>query len=306
MHPNLKLLSNSGDEVLHGCPRRWYLDRMLVEDRDGDFHTWFGHAVGLGIQELLTHGNRDRAYWEMFRTWEGPELDALEAKAIRDKKTFYLALEAVDRFVLPQRTVFGNMRLATLNGRPATEIGFTIDCGDGFLYRGFIDAILIDDMRSELVVVESKTTKFSKVDEAMFKHSGQALGYSLIVDMIIKAEGLKLGSAYKVYYPVYKTGAMEWEVLPFTKTHVRRAMWIRSLLLDIKHIVEYDYEDFFPMYGNNCYNFFRQCPHFGRCEFEDRILFNLNLVPIKVDDPKRIDFRFSLVDMIEQQIEKGA
>lgn len=315
MHPNLKLLSNSGLDELHGCPRKFELDRMLPQQENTDFHKEFGKAVGLGVQEVLTHGSLERATFAMFLAWK--ELDlfyGFEAdyeissdwkKAIAKKKTFFHALIAVDKFLLPRKTVFANMEIALLNGRPATEIGFSIDCGDGFFYRGFIDGVLLDKTRKELVVVENKTTGFSNVHEANYKHSGQALGYSLIIDMIIHELGMEEASSYKVYYPVYQSSSMEWEVFCFTKTHTRRAMWIRSILLDIRHLVEYHDEGYFPMYGNHCYSFFNPCPHFGRCEFGNEVLFNLANVKEKVEEKHKYDFHFSLEKIVEQQLGKG-
>lgn len=304
MHPNLKLLSNSGSSTLHRCPRRYELDKMLMETQEDDQHTHFGKAVGLGIQELMTHGDLNRAFFTMFLQWKDV-LDSEDDQTIRNKKTFWYALEAVDNFHRPLRTIFGNHELAILNGRPATELGFSIDCGDGFFYRGFIDAILYHKMSNELVVVESKTTKFSKIHEAMWKHSGQALGYSLIIDAIIDRLKLPNGAAYKVFYPVYKSSAVEWETFQFTKTHTRRALWIKSILLDIKHILEYDTEGYFPMYGESCYEFFKPCPHFGRCEFDNKLLFKEDRVKLKVEAESKYDFHFSLEEIVMQQISKG-
>jgi len=304
MHPNLKLLSNSACSTLHGCPRRFELDRMLGGDEEGDVHTNFGHVVGLGVQEMLTHGDYPRTVWEMFKQWRGDDFDPEDG--IRIKKTFWWAMEAVARFQRLRNNIFGNMDIATLNGRPATELGFKIDCGDGFYYRGFIDAVLINRMKKQLVVLECKTTKFNKLDEAQWYHSGQALGYSLILDTVIAQEGIEETSSYEVYYPVYKSSEADWECFKFLKNHTRRALWIKNILLDKKHVIEYFNEEYFPLHGEFCYNFFKQCPHFGRCEFDNKLLFNPANVPVKEEARHKFDFHFSLEEIVEQQLLKGA
>ena len=302
IHPNLKQLSNSSSVTLHRCERRYELDKLMPQVQDPDHHLRFGSVVGIGVQELLTTLSLDKALWSVFLAWDAA-LEADEGSSEwKDKKTFWHALAAIEKFNVPMQGCFANFRLATLAGRPATEIGFSIDCGDGFFYRGFIDAVMIDTSSNEIVVIECKTTKFSKVHEAQYKNSGQALGYALLIDAIIKSEGLSYGSSYKVYYPVYKTGALEWEVFPFTKTSTKRALWIKDILLDINHIIERATDGYFPMRGESCYEFFRPCPHFGRCEYDNKMLFSGSPPVVREERKSKYDFHFSLAEIIEGQL----
>jgi hypothetical protein len=304
IHSNLKLLSHSGIVTLHKCPRRYELDRLSNKPPENDFHLSFGSVVGLGVQELLTHGSKERAYFQMFLEWDRM-LD--DENGVSKKKTFWFALHAVDQFIPIQRTLFGNMELAVLNGRPATEIGFSIDCGNGYYYRGFIDAVMFDRARNEIVILENKTTGNNTVNEASYKHSAQALGYSLIIDSICKQQNLEAKPSYQVRYPVYKSGAMEWEVLSFTKSHTNRALWIKNILVDINHLEEYQNDDYFPMHGEACYDFFRVCPHFGTCELSNSMLLPpIENIKLRENDEQRKskhDFHFMLTDIINEQLQ---
>lgn len=300
-HPNLKQLSNSSKILLHKCPRKYELYKLtnpLPADEIDDRHTKFGSAVGLGTQELMVSGDINAAYLTVFRNWRG-YIDDDEGES--DKKTFWFALGAIDRFQTFQRSVLSNYRLAILDGKPAIEVGFSIDCGDGFYDRGFIDAVFIDTLRNELIVYEGKTTKFRKVDEASYKNSGQGLGYSIILDIISQQNGIPQGSSYRVIYCVYKTLALEWEPFYFTKSYTSRAMWIKNLLLDKQRVIDYGEDSYFPMYGENCFDFFRQCRWFGTCELSNKSLVGAT-IPDKIESKDKYQYHFSLDALIESQL----
>lgn len=301
IHPNLKQLSNSSLVTLHKCPRKYELDKLFkTENADDDFHLVFGSLVGTGIQEILEHGDITKAYWKLFIDKKG-QLD--EDFGSIKSKTFYHALIAVDRFVILRNTRFRDFDLAYFNGKPATELSFTIDCGNGFNYRGFIDAVLINRITKEIVVVECKTTSFSNIHEAVFKHSGQSIGYSVIIDTLVSLLKLEEKSSYKVFYPIYKAGKGEWEVMEFQKTHVARAQWIKNVLLDKSYIEERVADGYFPMRGESCYDFFRPCEYFDICEMSNKSL-QLDKAKEKIESEEKYQFKFSLEELIEAQLEK--
>lgn len=301
IHPNLKQLSDSSDKTLHSCPRKYELDKLGDRREDGDTHTNFGKLVGYGIQQYFIHGEINKTLIDMMMFWKA-DLDEIDEKGRDDKKGFFYAINAINKFVLERKTIFGNYELAVLNGRPAVELGFSIDLGDGFAYRGFVDAVLINKKTRELAVLECKTTKYKKIHEAMFKHSGQALGYSVILEAVSTALGMD-GSAFKVYYPVFKTGAFEWETLPFTKTNTHRALWIQNILMDKMDIQRFATQEFFPMRGESCYSFFRPCEHFGMCEMSNKVLL-MKGIKERIESDDKYDFKMHIIDLINAQLGK--
>jgi hypothetical protein len=300
IHPNLKLLSHSSVVLLHKCPRKYELYKLLPSAADDDdVHTAWGDIVGQGVQEYLIGRDFDKAAFKMFCAWK-KGID--DEDGARDKKTFWFALEAVSRFVGYRNSLLGRYELAYFDGKPAVELGFSIDLGDGFYYRGFLDALLIDKMRKELLVYEGKTTKFQKVHEATYKHSSQSLGYSLVVDAIAEALGANMDSSFKVHYAIYKSGDMEWLPMPFVKSHTDRALWIRNLVNDKARVIEYARNGFFPMHGESCFDFFRPCPHFGTCE--SKYLVDMDEVKTKVERPEKYTFNYTIEELIEVQLKK--
>lgn len=308
IHPNLKQLSHSSDNVLHGCPRKYELYKLTgqkdaLQSTVGDYHLDFGSVVGSCVQDYLIHEDLNHAYMLAFMLWGklGKILD--DEEGVKDKKVFWYILYAIDKFVFFRKTALAPYDLAYLNNRPAVELGFSIDCGDGFFYRGFVDAVLIHRSKRKLVPFECKTTKSYQVNEASFKNSGQALGYSVTLDIVAPLLDIPVESSYEVLYPVYKTLPMEWELLPFTKNNTHRAKWIKNILIDKQHIIQFAEDDFFPMHGEHCFSFFRQCPYFGTCEFKTELLVGKS-PEVRVEKASKYDYHFKLSDIIENQLAK--
>lgn len=305
IHPNLKLLSNSSSVLLHKCPRKYELYKLLpkAQDEDDDDtggHLNFGSVVGIGVQKYFETGNIDNAIFSVFMAWKKIlDDDAGE----RSKKTFWHVLYALDKFIQFRKTELSVYELAFVNGKPAIELGFSIDLGDGFFYRGFLDALLINKIKLELAVFEGKTTRNKVVHEAMYKHSGQALGYSLILDAVSKLIlDRTLGSSFKTAYCIYKTSSYEWEKLEFNKTFTHRAMWIKNILLDKQKVIDYASDNYFPMQGENCFDFFRACPHFGTCELSNSVMVgDYKLIPLIKEDEDKYPFKFHINEIIEAQ-----
>ena len=304
IHPNLKLLSNSSEAILNACPRLFELDRLTPRGpEEADVHTDFGKVVGVGVQDYLVRGDKDQAIIKMFSYWKGELDEDADSDAPAAKKTFWHALYALDKFISFRETALGQYKVVEFNHEPAIELGFIIDCGEGFKYRGKLDALLWSTSASRYSVFDCKTTGSKRTHDAMFKHSGQGLGYSLVVDAIAHAGGFVNDSGYEVIYGLYKTPAYEWEQFRFLKSHTQRALWIKQLLISMKHIAEYAEEGFFPMHGESCYRFYKPCKFFDLCEMS-----NTNLVgdspEVKVDKEEDYPFKFSLDEIIEAQLAK--
>ena len=308
MHPNFGLLSHSSSNLLHACPRKFelykrglMLQTMLSSaerniDARPDPHTNFGGCVGNGVQNYLLTNDLVKAQFEMFKTFQQIEYDSDTIRT--NKKSFWHALHAVEQFSMVRHTVLSNMQLAVIDDKPALELGFSINCGNGYSYRGFLDGLLFDTAHNRLVVLENKTTGW-QAHEAFYKNSGQAIGYDLVVDKISKKLGLD-SSAYEVIYTVYQTKKQEWELFNFHKSNQHRLRWIKNILLDIKHIAEYAEEDYFPMHGESCFSFARPCEYFGMCDMDNKILFLGGEQPVKAESEDKYQFKFSLDELIAE------
>jgi len=257
----------------------------------------YGHVVGEGIQQVMEGRSETEIIFNTFLGWYADLEDANEKQA----KSFYLAVAAIQRFISLRANGFlEDYELLHYNGKPATELSFRIKFPDGFLMRGSVDAVLKHKKTGEVLILECKTSSATNLNAATFKNSSQAVGYSVILDVI--CPGL---SSYKVLYLVYLTKAMEYEQLPFVKSYLQRATWIQELLLDIETIKLYEEAGVYPMRGENCYNFFRECEYMQTCTLKTSHLTK-PLEPHLYEsiDTKVYDVELTMMDLIEGQLNK--
>ena len=306
MDPRLKQLSYSSLLTLHACPRQYQLYKLNseYEDDEGQIVTEqttfaFGHAVGTGIQSALEGKSEDRVILDMFIAWDAALFDADD----RRNKSFWLAIAAVQRFILARKYgLLKGYELVIHEGKPAVELSFLIKFPDGFVYRGFVDAVLQHKDTGEILVLEVKTTSMTNVNAAQYKNSAQAIGYSIVLDSLFPAL-----SSYKVHYLVYKTKAMEYESLPFTKDYLQRALWIRELLLDIETIKMYEGASIYPMRGESCLRFYRECKYLSLCTMAtERLVKPLTQETVEgiAKENAQYQIQLTLDDLIHSQLSK--
>lgn len=305
MDPRLQQLSYSSLLKLHSCPRKLQLDRLNAdgEDKDldgsGNVTFAYGHIVGEGIQRVLEGKTEEEVIWKMFLGWHADLAD----ENVKQRKSFYLAVIAVQKFVnLAAQGLLQDYELVYYEGKPATELSFIVYLPNGFKLRGFVDAVLRHRISGAILVLECKTSSATSLNAATYKNSAQAIGYSIVLDVLFPEL-----SSYEVLYLVYMTKAMEYEALPFTKSYLQRALWIQELLLDIETIELYERVGVYPMRGESCYSFYRECEYINLCSMSTSHLTK-KLTPEIVEEIEESNshyqIKLQLSDLINAQIEK--
>lgn len=261
--PRIKQLSYSSLLSLHACPRKFQLYKLRANAQitdttgEGSITFAFGHAVGLGIQLALGNISYEKILWGLFQHWP---ID-LEARDDKRNKNFYLAAAAIQKFQTQiQPTLFRDWELVYWNGKPAVELSFIIHLPNGFKYRGFVDAVLRHKITGQVRVLETKTTVQTNINGAEYKNSAQAIGYSIVLDRLFP--GI---SDYEVLYLVYKSKSQEYQPLLYNKSYLSRALWIQELLLDVQVIEMYERNGIYPMHGESCYSWYRECEYLHNC-----------------------------------------
>lgn len=310
MDTRLKQLSYSSLLTLHSCPRKFQLDRLQAPQQEDEANKSsvtfaFGHIVGLGIQSCFDNKTEEEIIWEMFLMWD---IDLLEDNP-KQVKSFWHGVTAIQKFIsMREHGFLRGWNLVYIpdsegNNRPAVELSFLVNFPDSFKYRGFVDAVLQNEDTQEIMVLEVKTTSGSTVNAATYKNSAQAIGYSVILDHLFPEL-----SSYEVLYLVYKTKSKEFETLPFTKSYLQRALWIRELLLDIESIKMYEDADIYPMHGESCYNFFRECEYMYTCTLSTEKLTD-RITPEQeqkiLDTHETYQISLSIEDLIATQLRKS-
>ena len=267
-------LSYSGNLMLHTCPRKFQLARLSAAkpavDQKSQVTFSLGHIVGAGVQGLLEGKDINTIYFESFMLWD-TDLFAEDTKA---KKSFWEAMLAVERFAyVRDSSLLADYELVyyTPEGStspvPAVELSFIINLPNGFKYRGFVDAVLRHRVTGAILVLEVKSTGSAAVNPATYKNSAQAIGYSIVLDVLFPEL-----SSYEVLYLVYMTKTREYYPLPFKKSYLQRALWIQELLLDCDMILMYEKAGVYPMHGESCFNYFRECDYIHTCTLSTHLL----------------------------------
>lgn len=304
MDLRIQNLSYSSLLQLHACPRKFQLQKLnaevdLDEDMSSSVTFSFGHTVGVGVATLLETNSLDTAIFKAFLEWK-PELFADNP---RQAKSFWLAVLALQKFHDLRETGFlEEWELMYFEGKPAIELSFIILLPNGFKYRGFVDAVLRNKETGEIMVLECKTTSASTVYSAQYKNSAQAVGYSVVLDHLCPDL-----SSYQVLYLPYKTKAREFEPMLFNKSYLSRALWLRELLLDCDTIMMYEEAGIYPMHGESCLDFFRECEYFNLCTLPtERLTSPLNAEEeaALLKEHTTFQFQVPISALIEAQLAK--
>ena len=296
----IRQLSYSSMLTLHSCPRKFQLYRLRsshrTEETSKSTVTFaFGHIVGEAIQLAIEDRTEQEIIFKMFLGWH-TDLFAEDPKLA---KSFFSAVIALKRFLSLRAAGFlEEYELVYYNGKPACELSFSVIFPDGFRLRGFVDAVLKHKETGKVIVLECKTTGSATVNPATYKNSAQAIGYSIVLDSIFPDL-----SSYEVLYLIYNTKSGEYLPIPFQKTYLQRALWIRELLLDIETIKMYEDAEVYPMRGESCYSFFRECEYLNVCQLSTEYLTK----PCTPDQEDKTEYQIvlSLDDLLTTQLAKA-
>lgn len=300
--PRLQLFSHSSRTTLHKCPRKFQLYRLNSKDSGEDAIEQsvtfaYGHAVGVGVQSTLEKKTPTQTFLDVFLAWDTDLLDRND----RQKKSFWEAMFATQKFMyMMDNGYLNDYELVYYGGKPAVELSFKIILPDGYSYRGYVDAVLRHKVTGKILVLECKTSS-GQPNPANFKNSGQALGYSVVLDILFPEL-----SSYTVLYLVYYTKAREFTELPFDKSLLQRALWLQDLLIDSKHVELYESFGSYPMYGESCFDFFKPCEYLGLCTLSTtRLVSPLTQAMLDKIDGEEYMFTVDFYKLIEAQLNKG-
>lgn len=303
--PRLSRQSYSSSLLLNGCARKYQLQKLSARKVPGSEESWqqtltfqYGHTVGEAIQESLiadhTGKSRDRILFDLLVAWK---CDLFEEN-VKQKKSFFHAMAALYKFwALQDDGLYADYEVAYFEGKPAAELSFRITFPNGGTYRGYVDLVLRHKYTGEYIILEMKTNSGNTINPNQYKNSGQAIGYSVVLDKI--CPGL---TSYTVEYLVYMTRLERWEPFSFPKTYVQRALWIRDRLWDQQILdtlaAQETNHGIWPMNGNNCVSWNRDCEFMGICHMSTESLVE----PLRQSDlveDKEYQFEFTVEELLE-------
>lgn len=294
--PRLARTSYSSTLLFHGCPRKYQLQKLSAQTRAFDWRTSltfsFGHSVEDAVIDLLLGKSYDEVVFKLFSTWE----DHLYQENDQQKKSFFHALNAVDIFAAKREEGFlEEYEVAEFNGKPAVQLGLKIKYPNGGAYRGFVDVVLKNTETGLFTIFDCKTNSSYYLQPNQYKNSEQAIGYSTILDKFDPGF-----TDYAVHYLTYMTRKEEWIDFEFPKTRTQRVLWIKDRMWDaelIETLVQREgNHGIWPMHGNHCFNFGRECDWLGNCHVETKLLVS----PLTEDQVEEDDSQFDFIVDLEE------
>lgn len=266
--------------VLHECPRKFQITQINGRGRQANGKSiifGFGHAVGAGIQSILAGDSLPASCISALAAYDVDDLWEVH----KSKRSIGLAWLALEKFVaLKLLSGWQVARFFDAQGVERSGIEFAFLLRHASLranYQGHVDVILYHPVENIFMVLEIKTTSWYK--ESSYRNSNQTLGYSLVVDYIVDncsglmdiadPDGAKASN--KILYLVFDIKNENWELLPLLQTSLAKAEFIQSVMLDWKHIREYQEINFFPKNGAACSGKFNECELYGVCDLSSML-----------------------------------
>lgn len=287
-------LSHSGLESVNTCERKFEMEKLLTigASREESVHLSFGSAYGEFVATYLATGCMEAALFDGWLAYDPP----LETDSKNQASAYHLM--EVSQKDLDE--LLEEWEVAEFNGIPACELSFRIDIDDTFYYVGYIDVVLKHRTTGKYAVLENKTTGLQLEDlKPLYKFSGQALGYSIVLDHIAGQEQAE----YDVIYFVGRLGKKSLgpntraEVHVFNKNIQDRIEWFLTLGQDVQRLNTAVEVGNFPRRNAGCIKFNRVCPHFGTCHL--RSADNYRAI---VKDDVEYQFHYKLDDLVASHL----
>lgn len=286
-------LSYSSLELLHTCERKFELTKLLASEQEPEDseHFSFGHAFGTGVATYLITQNQEEALYQSWLAY-WPIVESDKKTQEISQAMLMAAFQHLDNLLMEYEVV-------SFQGKPAAELSFRLNIDERYYFVGYVDVILRHRFSNQYVVLEVKHSSSLLNDlSPAFGNSGQALGYSIVLDKIV-GESL---SDYGVIYFIGQLNAkspfdFKFQTLHFNKTLVDRLKWFFTLGLDIKHIEEMQTLKIFPLRGSSCLSWNKPCRYFGTCN-----LHSFDRPKKEEPDENEYQFVYELNELITDHI----
>lgn len=305
LYPNLARkplrLSHSTLDMVNSCERKFQRlklesiqnQEIYLDSKTNNVNLDYGSAFGIGIQTYIVTKSLDQAIWEMIKGYNyANETGAKNAPGL-----------VAGLLAFSQSWDHDFWEIAYFNGKPAAELSFKIilDPITQDYYCGYIDLILRNKLTGLHVVTEIKTTGLKLEDiRPLYRNSGQATGYSIVLDPIAG----EAQAAWEVMYLVNQlksnTILPKIHMIPFDKSLRDRLSWLLDMKIDHERIVQMLTMDHWPMRGGSCLAWNRTCPIYELCD-----LVSLETQEAMLREEEDWDFVFTLEELIERASSEG-
>jgi len=274
------------------------LDRLLEGSPDKQDYpaTVFGKAFGEGVSTYLLTQDANKSLFSAFQTYS-PLLED-------EKRTVEICMNLLICTFPKLDDLLMDWEVAVFAGKPAVELSFRLNITEDIYFVGYVDVVLRNKWTGRYAILENKTTGLNLFDlDPMYKNSGQALGYSIVLDKIAGEQN----SEYDVLYLIGQLKSVsnggfspQIHLKEYPKTLQDRLNWFITLGMDVNRLEQMLSLNVFPLRGRSCLQYMRPCNHMGTCSMQ-------TLDRYKEIEEDTIDYQFvyNLEDLITDHMERS-
>ncbi len=287
-------LSYSSLNLFHSCPRKFQLLKLLKgeTEREESPSLIFGSAFGIGVQTYLSTQSQSQALYAAWKAY----YPILEDKIKTESNLLFLLKSSFSHL----DNLLAEWEVPTFKGKKALELSFRLNISEDFYYVGYIDVVLQNRFTGSMAILEVKTTGLSLLSlDALYQNSGQALGYSIVLDQICGKEN----SLYEVIYFAGQVLKTQFDCRIHTNIYNKnlndRLNWFIALSMDVQNLETMIENNIFPLRGNGCLSYMRACPFLGNCQ-----LHSTDQPKEEEEDTTEYDFTFDLNEVVDNHLER--
>lgn len=288
-------LSHSALKTFLVCERKFQLERLLEgeQTREDSSHTVYGKAFGVFVSSYLLSQDITKSLYDAWLAY----FPIIEDASKTEETLVVACLAAIPSL----EALLLEYEVSTFNFKPAVELSFRLDIDENCYFVGYVDVVLRSKTTGKMAILEVKTTGLGLYDlSPVFGNSGQALGYSIILDQIVGAEQSEYEVIYLIAQLNKKTfGSVKVQLLTFQKTLADRFNWFVALSMDVERLGKMIEAQVFPLRGESCLQFMKPCYHFGTCQ-----LHSLDRKKEIPEDEVLYQFTFDLEEVINNHIRR--
>jgi hypothetical protein len=297
-------LSHSALDTFLTCERLFQLDRLLEGSPDKQDYpaTVFGKAFGEGVSTYLLTQDSELSLYKAYLAYY-PVLED-------DKRTEEILLNLLMVSFPKLDDLLQDWEVAFFQNTPAVELSFRLNnlgsdqSGHNIYFVGYVDVVLKNRWTGRYAILENKTTGLGLHDvDPLYKNSGQALGYSIVLDKIVGENISEYDVIYLIGQLQSKTSGGFAPVIHtkvYPKTLQNRLNWFISLAMDVSRLEQMLELSVFPLRGASCLQYMRPCKHFGTCSMQ--VLDQYKVIP---EDVIPYQFVYDLQDLIQDHIKRS-
>jgi hypothetical protein len=248
--------------------RKFYPQKPMMDDQ---FAADVGKAMHTGIQSYWTHGDEDRAYWDLMTHYPY----AWEFNQLRDDRSLEAAmatLECVMESDLMDEWELCEIKCPDGIIRPAVEVPFEIELlgitladGTPIFYTGWIDALMLNRSTGLVRPCDIKTTRMATKDATpKYKFDSQQVPYGFVAEHL---QGRQLESFEVLYLECY-LDLVDPRAIPYSFPKSREDLqeWMVNTIIRLGAIQRSIAMNYFPRADGGCLSFNRPCYFLNVCE----------------------------------------